>query len=647
VAEEFSGQCGMTEDLVARLGLCRELEGHTGCVNCIQWSPGGRLLASGSDDKTVIVWDGLAGTRITKLETPHEGNIFSVVWVPGEDRGLLATGAGDCRVCLLNIATGSVLRAVVGHSGRVKRLAVAGDSPGVILSGAEDGTVRQWDMREKWNEGNGQNILINLNTQVSAGSEVKCLSVCPGRTEMLALGCNDPYVRVYDRRMLSASKSEPRGGALAYFVPGHLPGTEGVFQKKLRPLTSTFLTYNNDGSELLVNLGGEQIYLYDKFALHGDPTPQISLRISAVTDSCKGESSQPTNGHRKATVMPVKPLPTAVENVKLEANRQFESGHFTRAVELYNSALASLGHTHPVLCGNRAAALMKRRWDGDVYAALRDCLAALSLQPDHIKAHLRMARCLADLDWRDEASACLTSFRSKHPEHRRSVHCVELEQDLAKGREDKRGKKRRGGLPRGLEAYTAASFFREDALDSDDDSDDVDMDTSEKEEMDEKWSGHEVTMRREARDYSARFLGACNTTTDIKEANFLGRAGQFIMAGSDDGKFFIWDRRTGNIVRVLVGDESIVNCLQGHPDTPLLATSGIDPVVRLWQPGPEDGQTNTREVEDRDEAAGNNQRRMNADPFETILLNMGVPIRRSEESEGEGGEEGAVQCRPS
>ena len=61
---------------------------------------------------------------------------------------------------------------------------------------------------------------------------------------------------------------------------------------------------------------------------------------------------------------------------------------------------------------------------------------------------------------------------------------------------------------------------------------------------------------------SFRFLGACNTTTDIKEANFLGSHGQFIMAGSDDGKFFIWDRRSGNIVRVLVGDESIVNCLQ-------------------------------------------------------------------------------------
>lgn len=59
------------------------------------------------------------------------------------------------------------------------------------------------------------------------------------------------------------------------------------------------------------------------------------------------------------------------------------------------------------------------------------------------------------------------------------------------------------------------------------------------------------------------------------------------MAGSDDGSFFIWDRNTTNIVRVLRGDERIVNCLQPHPSTCLLATSGIDPVIRLWSPWPE------------------------------------------------------------
>lgn len=60
--------------------------------------------------------------------------------------------------------------------------------------------------------------------------------------------------------------------------------------------------------------------------------------------------------------------------------------------------------------------------------------------------------------------------------------------------------------------------------------------------------------------------------------------GEFIVAGSDDGSMFIWDRTTTNIEIVLRADESIVNCLQPHPSTCLLATSGIDPVVRLWSP---------------------------------------------------------------
>ena len=251
MSQEFAGSCSMTHDLVRRLGLVRELEGHGGCVNCIQWNSNGRLLASGSDDKTVIVWDGLVGKRLAKVETPHEGNIFSVVWLPGGEDQMVATGAGDCRVCVLNVETGAALRSVSGHSGRVKRLTTAADNPGVVWSGGEDGVVRQWDLRERWSQ-DSANVVVNLLQQAGRGAEVKCVAVCPGRSELLAVGANDPYVRVFDRRMVTPSRLESaaappsESGAVAYFVPGHLPGAEAAFHRKLRPLTSTYITYNKD-----------------------------------------------------------------------------------------------------------------------------------------------------------------------------------------------------------------------------------------------------------------------------------------------------------------------------------------------------------------------------------------------------------------
>jgi len=155
-----------------------------------------------------------------------------------------------------------------------------------------------------------------------------------------------------------------------------------------------------------------------------------------------------------------------------------------------------------------------------------------------------------------------------------------------------------------------------------------------------------------------------------------------VVAGSDDGKFFVWERDSTNVVRVFQGDESIVNCLQCHPSACILATSGIESVIRLWAPAPVEDQPDDnvdmekvedggRLVADHDDVAEANQRRMRADPFETLLMGMGynVMARRrrgrrrqardsddeeededneEEEDDGDPGDEtGDLQCRQS
>lgn len=68
--------------------------------------------------------------------------------------------------------------------------------------------------------------------------------------------------------------------------------------------------------------------------------------------------------------------------------------------------------------------------DGDHYDALRDCLKALTLNPAHLKAHFRLARCLFELKYVAEALECLDDFKGKFPEQALSSACSALDKDI-------------------------------------------------------------------------------------------------------------------------------------------------------------------------------------------------------------------------
>jgi len=657
----FTHENQVTPALISRLGLDTELEGHGGCVNCLEWNNDGSILASGSDDSQIIIWNPLKKKKLRAIQTGHRGNIFTVKFLPKSGDNTIISGAADCFIRVHDVSSSAqTIHVCTCHSGRVKRIAVTKSAPYLFWSAAEDAKVMQFDLRcpHSCND-EAKNSLINLKVHAGPEAELKCISINQQQPQYIAVGANDPYIRLYDRRMItpqcitySTDVETPSDEGIPpdsvhYYVAGHLPLRDSVVNKK-RNLAATYVTFSPDGGDLLVNLGGEQVYLFNTLNPQRPKIFDLDLIIpkahtngysngykNGVHSSQNGVTSNQNgvtatqNGVTNGRVAPSKtykspPLPLKVEAIKLEANCYFEKACYSRAIQLFNEALDLLP-TAAILYGNRAAAYMKRSWDGDIYAALRDCYTALHLDPNHLKAHFRLARCLYELQWSKEASQCLSEFKNKFPEHTTSHAYQALDKDIR-----------------------TANFTKQD--------DDVDEEGSKtssphsSRQHKSSISKDESTWRAAAYDYDQRFCGHCNTTTDIKEANFFGSAGQYICAGSDDGSFFIWERRTGNLIKILSGDDSIVNCLQPHPTYCMLATSGIDPVIRLWTPQPQDGRVNSREVMDMHAAATKNQERMGSDPVEVMISNMGYRISGLYSEEGEGlphSEPHMVNCRPS
>jgi len=80
-----------------------------------------------------------------------------------------------------------------------------------------------------------------------------------------------------------------------------------------------------------------------------------------------------------------------------------------------------------------------------------------------------------------------------------------------------------------------------------------------------------------------RFAGARNVDT-VKDVNFLGPNDEYVVSGSDDGNLFIW-RKDGTLHGIFEGDSgTVVNVVEGHPQLPVFAASGIDTTIKLFAP---------------------------------------------------------------
>ncbi|PYH28219.1 NACHT and WD40 domain protein [Aspergillus neoniger CBS 115656] len=172
-------------------------EGHSSSVSSVALSPDGRILASGSWDDTIKLWDPATGVEQRTL-TGHSSLIFSVAFSP--DGRTLASGSRDHTIKLWNPVTGVEQRTLTGHSSTVFSVAFSPDGR-TLASGSDDKTIKLWDPATG----------VEQRTLTGHSSTVSSVAFLPdGR--ILASGSWDQTIKLWEP---SSSGTRPRASSSA------------------------------------------------------------------------------------------------------------------------------------------------------------------------------------------------------------------------------------------------------------------------------------------------------------------------------------------------------------------------------------------------------------------------------------------------
>lgn len=473
---------------------------------------------------------------------------------------------------------------------------------------------------------------------------LKSCDISSSRPHLVVVGGSDAFARLYDRRMLPPlssfrQKSSPPP-CVNYFCPIHLSdhGQHG--------LHLTHVAFSPNGEEILLNYSREHVYLMDVNPVDSSGmryTSDDAMKYLNPTGILKEVQSKPPvsdffpNRYTAKRNLAAR-LDQCRKLLQIAEKSLKEGANYYYGIEACNEVLhghGQIGHTlmHECLC-LRAALLLKRDWKNDAHMAIRDCYRAVEIDSSSFRALLCMAEALSQLGKHKEAMdfAIAAQFSSpSNPEAAEMVknlkkHMDSVEsEDSNKSKEEAPNSETRSGtvlslsdvLYRSDASDTSQLVFGREYSDYEEGEElEINFDTSiSGDEAHESESNNSqpllnVRIHRKARNTSSsggspkssprsdkvnrehekaidmkqRYVGHCNVGTDIKQASFLGQKGEYIASGSDDGRWFIWEKSTARLIKVLMGDGAVVNCVQSHPFDCVVATSGIDDTIKIWTP---------------------------------------------------------------
>ena len=169
-----------------RSGECiGTLEGHTYPVLSLSFSPDGSKLVSGSGDTSLIIWD-IENLSFIRQMKGHGFYVVTVDWDPQGSR--IVSGSVDANICEWNAETGELIARHDDHRAAVREVRFNPDGSRLV-SGSSDLSLLLWDATFK--------PMKVMQTLQRHESEVRALSFSSdGR--YLASGSGDRTIYLWD-----------------------------------------------------------------------------------------------------------------------------------------------------------------------------------------------------------------------------------------------------------------------------------------------------------------------------------------------------------------------------------------------------------------------------------------------------------------
>jgi WD40 repeat protein len=131
---------GKADDWPAIKGV---FEGHTNCVHFVAFSPDGKHIVSGSEDKTICFWDAETGEVVVGPLKGHTDSVICIAFSPDGKR--IVSGSSDQTIRVWDAETGDdIVGPLEGHTDSVFSVTFSPDGKRII-SVSCDQYIRFWD----------------------------------------------------------------------------------------------------------------------------------------------------------------------------------------------------------------------------------------------------------------------------------------------------------------------------------------------------------------------------------------------------------------------------------------------------------------------------------------------------------------------